>query len=373
MSELVRTRADSSLIVRLKTIEKTSEKDVITWDEFRRRDSGQDRTLLEQYWAKSQPSDTLCVQFTSGTTGPRKAAMLSHQYVYGIPLVYLDIKTKVRLSNLLSNAWLVGQRLEYTPEDVICCCAPLFHCFALVCGIIAPLMYGSVAVIPSDVFLAGASLEALSGERCTVIHAVGTMLQALLDHPDASKHAPKLHLRTGIVAGSSLSHILIQRLADEFGFTGLAYGYGKAIVERDILESIHANHTAGMTEASCIVYLTEPSKTSLLADHSSVGTLLPHSSARVVDSNLRPLPPGSPGELIVSGYLVFKGYYKNKAKTEEALIKDDQRQTWLRTGDLVVIDAAGRCIITGRVKDMIKRGKSCALQSLSQTLFRSNI
>lgn len=132
-------------------------------------------------------------------------------------------------SNLLTNAWLVGHRLGYIPDDVICCSAPLFHCFALVCGIISPIMYGGTAVVPSDVFLAGANLEALSDERCTVIHAVATMFQALLDHPDARKHASKICLRTGIVAGSSISQNLIQRLSEEFGFTGLAYGYGTII------------------------------------------------------------------------------------------------------------------------------------------------
>lgn len=198
-------------------------------------------------------------------------------------------------------------------------------------------MYGGKAVIPSDVFLAGASLETLSREGCTVVHGVATMFQALLDHPDAAAHAPNIHLRTGIVAGSSLSRTWIQRLADEFGFIGLAYGYG-------------------MTELSCMVFLTDPSRVSLLDDHSSVGALLPHSSARVVDGNFRALPSGVPGQLLVSGYLVFKGYYKNQEKTEEALIRDAQGRSWLKTGDLVSIDAAGNCVIRGRVKDMIKRG-----------------
>jgi long-subunit acyl-CoA synthetase (AMP-forming) len=106
-----------------------------------------------------------------------------------------------------------------------------------------------------------------------------------------------------------------------------------------------------------MVFLTDPSQDSLLEDHVSVGTLLPHSSARVVGDDLKTLDPGVAGELVLSGYLVFKGYYKNQIKTNEALITDPKGRQWLRTGDLVTIDAAGRCIITGRVKDMIKRGK----------------
>lgn len=90
-----------------------------------------------------------------------------------------------------------------------------------------PILYGATTVVPSDVFLAGASLEALSKERCTVILAVATMLQALLDHPDADLHEREVCLRTGVVAGSTLSPVLIKRLKEKFAFTGLAYGYGR--------------------------------------------------------------------------------------------------------------------------------------------------
>lgn len=111
-----------------------------------------------------------------------------------------------------------------------------------------------------------------------------------------------------------------------------------------------------MTELSCIVFLTAPSQVSLQEDNSSVGTIMSHLSAKVVDSNLQIVPPGSCGELLVSGYSVFQGYYKNESKTKEIIVKDSQGQEWLRTGDLVSIDPAGRCVIMGRVKDMIKRG-----------------
>lgn len=129
-------------------------------------------------------------------------------------------------SNLLNNALLVGQRLELTSDDVVCCCSPVFHCFGLVCGILSAIVFGGTAVLPSDVFVAEASLRALDEERCTVIHAVPTMYQALLDHPDANKHAPAMCLRTGIIAGSSLSRTLLSRLSAEFGLRGLACGYG---------------------------------------------------------------------------------------------------------------------------------------------------
>lgn len=88
-------------------------------------------------------------------------------------------------------------------------------------------MYGCTAVIPSDVFLAEAGLQALAQEKCTVIHAVPTMFQALLDHPETSRYAPEICLRTGIIAGASFSGTMMERLSAEFGFRGLSYGYGK--------------------------------------------------------------------------------------------------------------------------------------------------
>lgn len=118
-----------------------------------------------------------------------------------------------------------------------------------------------------------------------------------------------------------------------------------------------------MTEGSCIAFLTVPSDVSLLDDHSSVGTLMPHTSAKVVNEALDALPLGSSGELLLSGYLVFQEYYKNPEKTSEAIVKDVQGTQWLRTGDLVKMDASGRCTIIGRVKDLIKRGKPHRLPS----------
>ncbi|RDW84211.1 class I adenylate-forming enzyme family protein [Aspergillus mulundensis] len=320
IADIAKKRQSASLVVQLGSSPTVD--GVRSWEEFLHPDQEggavQDPSIVSSYWGRSNPNDPMCIQFTSGTTGARKAAMLSH-------------------SNLLNNALLVGHRLRLISEDKILCCSPVFHCFGLVCGVLAAIIYGGTAVLPSDVFVAEASLRALSEDQCTVVHGVATMFQAMLDHPEAGKHAPHVRLRTGIIAGSSLSPALLARLESVFGFTGLAYGYG-------------------MTELSCIVFLTDPNEVSLVKEHTSVGKVMPLTAARVVDENLKTLPPGTAGELLVSGYLVFQGYYKNPEKTAEALVKDSEGRVWLRTGDLVTIDQAGRCTITGRVKDMIKRG-----------------
>ncbi|XWW92244.1 hypothetical protein V2A60_000167 [Cordyceps javanica] len=288
---------------------------VLSWAEF---NSNHEVGLGENYWGQINPQETLCIQFTSGTTGPRKAAMLTHR-------------------NLLNNGNLVGDRLHFSSQDVLCCCPPLFHCFGLVCGILAAISHGSSIILPSDVFNAEASLRAIDEEGCTAIHAVPTMFQALLDYPHAHTYTSQLRLRTGIIAGSSLSETLLQRLQSELRLSGLAYAFG-------------------MTELSAVNFMTDPSEISLLVDRSSTGTLLPHTLAKVVDDGLRALPPGARGELLVSGYLVFQGYHNNPEKTKEALVIDSQGRRWLRTGDIVTLSSAGACTVVGRAKDMIKRG-----------------
>ena len=87
-------------------------------------------------------------------------------------------------------------------------------------------MYGSTIVLPSDVFLADATLEALAENKCTVIHAVSSMLQAILDLPNMKSQSSKVSLRTCIIAGSSFSKNLLVQLSANFGLKDLAYGYG---------------------------------------------------------------------------------------------------------------------------------------------------
>lgn len=102
--------------------------------------------------------------------------------------------------------------------------------------------------------------------------------------------------------------------------------------------------------------MTEPSDT-LQQRLETVGRVFPHVSAKVVDANNRVVPVGSRGELCVSGWLLQAGYYKNAEKTAEVMIQDEDGVIWMHTGDEATIDEAGYCRITGRIKDIIIRGK----------------
>ncbi|KAM3068854.1 hypothetical protein ACMFMG_011016 [Clarireedia jacksonii] len=279
--------------------------------------TGNHSNSLEEFWAKIKSEVTCCIQFTSGTTGRRKATMLSH-------------------SNLINNGRLIGDRLDFTEDDRLCCPPPLSHCFGLVAGLLAAVTHGSCLVLPSEVFDPSQVLQAVLEKRCTAIHAVPTMFESLLRIQKTSKLAGSFHLKTGIIAGATLSGQLLQRLNEKLGLSGLHYAFG-------------------MTELSAISFMTT-SDQSLLVDHSHVGQLMPHTLAKAIDDENNPLPPGREGELCVSGYLVHQGYYLDPEKTAEATHRDSQGRVWFHTGDLVTLNESGLCTVRGRIKDLIKKG-----------------
>jgi len=88
----------------------------------------------------------------------------------------------------------------------------------------------------------------------------------------------------------------------------------------------------------------------------TVGRILPHTLAKIIDAKGEIVPLGSKGELCVAGYLLQKGYWKNPEKTNEVMIKDKKGILRMYTGDEESFDAEGFCQITGRIKEIIIRG-----------------
>ncbi|KAK7403707.1 hypothetical protein QQX98_010510 [Neonectria punicea] len=88
----------------------------------------------------------------------------------------------------------------------------------------------------------------------------------------------------------------------------------------------------------------------------TIGRVMPHTTAKVVDMNGNMLLRGQRGELCTSGYALQRGYWKNQEKTDEVMKRDESGLLWMHTGDEVIIDAEGYAHITGRIKDIIIRG-----------------
>lgn len=275
-----------------------------------------DTVLLHAAKSKANTHDLVNLQFTSGSTGQPKAAMLSHH-------------------NLVNNSLFIGQRLELTTNDILCCPPPLFHCFGLVLGLLACINWGASIVLPSETFDPKAVLSAIDKYKCTALHGVPTMFSALLALPRPAGW--KSSLRTGIIAGSPVPTPLMQRLFEELGMREYTSSYG-------------------LTEASPTCFNAH-TYTSLELRLATVGKIMPHISAKVVaPGGTMPLPIGERGELCITGYALSAGYFLNDEKTAETFVVHPDGKRWLHTGDEAHFTADGHCSITGRFKDIIIRG-----------------
>jgi acyl-CoA synthetase (AMP-forming)/AMP-acid ligase II len=229
--------------------------------------------------------------------------------------------------------------MRLTPADVLCCPPPLFHCFGLVLGLMAVITHGAKIVYPAEVFDAQATLRAILSEQCTAVHGVPAMFDSLLALPEAKHLQPGkdgLRLRTGIIAGAPVPRYLMELLVSKLGMREFTSSYG-------------------LTEASptCFnAFTDDPIHVRL----TTVGTIMPHAMAKIVDRDGRIVPVGTRGELCIGGYQLQAGYWNNSEKTNEVMIRDEQGVLWLHTGDEAVFDERGYCTITGRFKDIIIRG-----------------
>ena len=267
---------------------------------------------LAELGERLQFDDPINIQFTSGTTGNPKGATLSHH-------------------NILNNGFFVGEAICLREGDRVCIPVPLYHCFGMVMGNLGCLTHGATMVYPSEAFEPLATLQTVAEERCTASYGVPTMFIAQLDHPDFAGF-DLASLRTGIMAGSPCPIEVMKRVIDKMNMGEVTIAYG-------------------MTETSPVSFQSgadDPIERRV----STVGRVQPHCEVKIVDSDGRIVPRGTPGELCTRGYSVMLGYWGDEAKTAEAI----DRAGWMHTGDIATLDDAGFCNIVGRIKDMVIRG-----------------
>ena len=259
-------------------------------------------------------TDLALLQYTGGTTGTPKGAMLTHQ-------------------NLSANARQIEAIDPHRNErDVIVGVLPFFHVFANACVLNRTIANGGcIAMLPR--FDSGQCLRTLARTRATSMPGVPTMYQALLDHP-ALEGTDFSSLRTCISGGAPLPAPLKERFELMTG-ARLIEGYG-------------------LTETSGVVS-TNPYEGG--ERPGSIGQPLPATRIRLLDKEdpTRDASPGEPGELAIQGPQVMLGYWRRPDSDAEAFVtRDDGR--WLRTGDVAMLDAEGYIRIVDRIKDMIAVG-----------------
>jgi long-chain acyl-CoA synthetase len=252
--------------------------------------------------------DLAALQYTGGTTGTAKGAMLTHR-------------------NLLSNALAFAATIQGTSQDVFLTALPLFHIYGMTTSLTVPISLGAKMVLLPK-FNAASALDVIQRHKVTVFCGVPTMYQLLLANPDLKKY-DLTSVRVCISGASSLPP-QVQRHFMEVTHGFLAEGYG-------------------LTEASPVTHCTPVDRT-LPLKIGSIGLPLPDTDAKIVDLETGvALEQGENGELAVKGPQVMKGYWNKPEETALVL-----RDGWLLTGDIARVDSEGYFYIVDRKKDLIK-------------------
>jgi len=255
--------------------------------------------------------DLVALQYTGGTTGISKGAMLTHM-------------------NLVSNAvmcdeWLKGEK----GKDVFLTVLPLFHIYGMTTGMNAPIyLAGKMVMLPR--FDARDTFKAIQKHRITVFCGAPTMYSMLLAHPDFKEY--DLTSVRFCISGSAPLPPEIQKKWMEATGGVLVEGYG-------------------LTESSPVTHCNPLDRSMKTVKVGSIGLPWPDTDAKIMDieTGEKELGPGADGELVVKGPQVMKGYWKMAEESAAVL-----RGEWLYTGDIGKVDEDGYFYITDRKKDLIK-------------------
>lgn len=284
---------------------------MLSWKDVERMGAQVTDEELAERKASFHCHDVVNMQYTSGTTGFPKGVMLTHY-------------------NVINNGQSIGDCMKFTHDDKLCIVVPFFHCFGMVLALMSCLTHAT-GFVPVDLYSPKKVMDALQQEQCTAFHGVPTMYIAMLQHPDFKQY--HFNLRTGIMAGSPCPEKVMQQVIDEMGMREITITYGQ-------------------TEASPATTMTRTDD-SIQRRVSTVGRSMPYVETKIVDPETgETLGPGQIGEFCSRGYNTMKGYYKMPEATAQVIDKDN----WLHSGDLAVVDEDGYYRITGRIKDMIIRG-----------------
>jgi len=278
----------------------------VAWRDFLARASTVASSDLDARVASISAGDPSDVVFTSGTTGSPKGVVMAHGQTLR---AYLD--------------WCDWADLRAGDRYLIA--NPFFHIFGYKAGCLACLMRGAT-IFPLAVFEAGVVLELVEREHISVLPGPPTIYHALLEHPDRTKR-DIASLRVGVTGAADIPVELIRRVREELPFERILTGYG-------------------LTEAGTVTGCKPDDDFEHIA--TTVGVPWPGFEVRTVNESGAGVPVGEPGEVVVRGATVTRGYLDDPEATKAAIDADG----WLHTGDLGTIDADGYLRIVGRIKDM---------------------
>jgi long-chain acyl-CoA synthetase len=254
------------------------------------------------------PDDVAFLQYTSGTTGAPKGAMLTHR----------NVIANVRQNNLWSgNVVKDGEEVVVTP-------LPLYHVLSLMVNLFSYFNFGGHNILITNPRDLDALIKELTKTRFSVIIAVNTLYNALLNAP-AFQKVDVSGLKSAVAGGAAVQRSVAERWKTATGVT-IVEGYG-------------------LTEAGVLTCNRLDSK----EWNGTVGLPYPSTEISVRDSAGKELPGGEIGELCARGPQVMRGYWNLPQETAEAFTADN----WFRTGDMGYMDEKGMVTLVDRKKDMI--------------------
>ncbi len=271
--------------------------------------------------------DLAALQYTGGTTGISKGAMLTHM-------------------NLVSNAVMCAEWLRGKPKwETFLTALPLFHIYGMTTSMNAPIyLAGKMILLPRPGI--SASLKAIEKHKVTIFCGAPTMYSVLLAHPDIKKY--NMSSVRFCISGSAPLPPEVQKKWMKITGGVLVEGYG-------------------LTESSPVTHCNPLDKTMKTVKLGAIGLPWPDTDAKIMDieTGEKELNTGEDGELVVKGPQVMKGYWKISQETADAL-----RDGWLYTGDIGKMDQDGYFYITDRKKDLIKyKGYSVYPREIEDVLY----
>ncbi|MGY6549405.1 MAG: AMP-binding protein [Roseinatronobacter sp.] len=258
-------------------------------------------------WDRLRPDDLALLQYTGGTTGVAKGAMLTHANI---------------LANLAQVKAMGGQHM--TREDVVLTALPLYHIFAFTANLMTFFDLGARNILVPSPRPVQNIQRALENYPITWITGVNTLFNGLMNEEWFAAYPPKA-LKAAIAGGTALHEAVAARWQTMTG-TRIAEGYG-------------------LTETAPLVSfnpLDQPVRVG------SIGVPVPGTDVALVDDQAEPVPDGTPGELLVKGPQVMLGYWNRPDETEKTL-----QNGWVFTGDVATMDPDGYLRIVDRKKDMV--------------------
>lgn len=264
-----------------------------------------------QSWVPADvgPGDIAFLQYTGGTTGVPKGAMLTHRNL---------VANLQQAHAWLKNALEEGREIVITP-------LPMYHIFALTANCLTFMKIGAINVLITNPRDLQGFVKELGKYRFSVITGVNTLYNALLNSPDFAK-LDFSHLHVSLAGGMAVHRSVAERWHQVTG---------KALIE-----------AYGLTETSPAVTVNP---LDLAEYNGSIGLPIPSTEIAIRDDEGNDLPPGQAGELCVRGPQVMKGYWQRPDETAKVFMPDG----FLRTGDVAAVDENGFVRIVDRKKDMI--------------------